>query len=263
MLLKLYQVDAFCPGVFQGNAAGVVPLDAWLPDATMQAIAMENNQAETAFFIPAAPAEPFDFHLRWFTPVLEMDLCGHATLAAAHVLTRHMGCARDAVRFHSRSGILAVGRDGDRLVLDFPSRPGERQPVTLEVTQALGASPAELYLARDVMAVFGSEAEVRSLSPDIGRVAALDAFAVIATAPGDEVDFVSRFFAPKAGVPEDPATGSSHCTLTPYWADRLGKNDLHALQLSRRGGEFFCRYLGDRVHIAGHAVTYLEGTIHV
>ena len=260
---QLFQVDAFTSKVFGGNPAGVIPLTQWLPDATLQAIALENNLPETAYFIPAAPSEPVDFHLRWFTPEVEMDLCGHATLAAAHVLIGHLGYEKKQVRFGSQSGPLAVEREGDRLVLDFPSRPPEPRDVTPAFAEALGAQPQELHLARDWLAVYESENEVRSLRPDFAKVAALGAFAVIVTAPGEMSDFVSRFFAPSAGVPEDPVTGSAHCTLIPYWSRRFGKKSLHALQVSKRGGELFCADAGDRVKIGGHAVTYLEGTIRI
>ncbi len=263
MVLKLFQVDAFTSKVFGGNPAAIVPLEQWLPDATLQSIAMENNLAETAYFIPAKPGESVDFHLRWFTPVLEMDLCGHATLASAHVLMRHLGYGKNQVRFMSRSGPLAVEREGERLILDFPSRPPEPREVTAALTAALGARPKELHVARDWLAVYEYEDAVRDLQPDFAKIAALDAFAVIVTAPGKTVDFVSRFFAPTAGVPEDPVTGSAHCTLIPYWSRRLGKKTLHARQISKRGGEIFCEDRGDRVRIGGHAVTYLEGRIEL
>lgn len=278
MKLRLLQVDAFTSRVFGGNPAGVVPLETWLPAATMQAIAAENNVAETAFVVPADAGQgrrdreapdavgrsgEYDFGLRWFTPAVEMDLCGHATLAAAHVLWRHLGLAGETVRFDSRSGPLRVDRAGARLVLDFPARPATPRPVPESLARALGAAPRELHVARDWMAVFGSEAEVRALRPHSARVAELDTFAVIATAPGDACDFVSRFFAPRAGIDEDPVTGSAHCTLIPYWSQRLGKPELFARQVSPRGGELYCRDNGERVAIGGEAVTYLDGFIEV
>jgi PhzF family phenazine biosynthesis protein len=259
MKLPLYQVDAFTGRLFGGNPAAVVPLDAWLPDETLGAIAAENNLAETAFLIPRPEVVP----LRWFTPEVEVDLCGHATLASAHVLLRYYRPAASRVVFETRSGALTVARDGEFLNMDFPSRPGKRVEVTDALVSALGAKPREAYLARDLMAVFDSESEVRSLRPDFQRVAGLDAFAVIVTAPGGEADFVSRFFAPRAGIPEDPVTGSSHCTLIPYWAQRLGKADLTARQLSRRGGELVCKLQGDRVVIGGRTVEYLRGEINL
>ena len=267
MEAKLFQVDAFTSRVFGGNPAAVVPLGEWLPDATLQAIAAENNQAETAYFVPAGGGEGVDFHLRWFSPIVEIDLCGHATLASGHVLINHLGFCRPTVRFSSKSGTLEVRRErgplGECLVLDFPARPGERREPPRVLVEALGAAPRELLVARDWMAVFESEEIVRSLRPDFARLSALETFGFIVTAPGTKADFVSRFFAPRQGIPEDPATGSSHCTLVPYWAKRLGKNDLHGVQVSQRGGEMFCRLRGDRVDIGGRAVTYLEGTIRI
>lgn len=264
MELRLFQVDAFTCRLFHGNPAAVVPLDAWLADDVLQAIAMENNLAETAFFIPAKGHAPdADYHLRWFTPAVEMDLCGHATLAAAHVLIDHLGFANDRVRFASQSGVLKVLRAGDRLVLDFPSRAGKRITPPPDMVAALGCTPQETFLARDLMAVLENEAQLRDLAPDFELMKRLDAFAVIATAPGEKVDFVSRFFAPKAGIPEDPVTGSAHCTLVPYWAKRLGRNELHGTQISSRVGDLFCTDAGERVLIGGNCVTYLEGTIRV
>jgi predicted PhzF superfamily epimerase YddE/YHI9 len=260
--LRFFQVDAFTSRLFAGNPAGVVPLDAWLPDETLQNIAMENNLAETAFIVPEAAVQS-DFHLRWFTPAVEMDLCGHATLATAHVLKTELGFASDRIRFRSKSGGLTVSTEGDRLVLDFPSRSGVPIDVFPELTAALGARPTSAIRSRDLMAVYETADQVRALMPDMVRVAALDAFAVIVTAPGADCDFVSRFFAPSAGVPEDPVTGSAHCTLIPYWAQRLGKREMLARQISARGGELHCRAAGDRVHIGGRSVTYLEGIIRL
>jgi len=257
MKLPLYQVDAFTQRLFGGNPAAVVLLDAWLPDGVLAAIAAENNLAETAFVIPRADVSP----LRWFTPAVEVDLCGHATLAAADVVFRYRFPSLNRLTFSTRSGELAVTREGALLKMDFPARPGKPVAVTDVLAAALGARPREAYMARDLLAIFDSESEVRSLRPDFARVAVLDAFAVIVSAPGDTVDFVSRFFAPGAGIPEDPVTGSSHCTLTPYWAARLGKNKLTAKQLSARGGDLLCELRGDRVVIAGHVVEYLRGEI--
>ncbi len=259
MNIPIYQVDAFTHRLFGGNPAAVVLLDDWLPDAVLQAIAAENNLAETAFVIPRPDVAP----LRWFTPAVEVDLCGHATLAAAYVLFRHRYPSAERLRFDTRSGELTVGREGEMLSMDFPSRPGRPVTISDELVAALGARPREVHLARDLLAVFASEAEVRAIRPDFAALAALDAFAVIVSAPGDEVDFVSRFFAPGAGIPEDPVTGSAHCTLIPYWAGRLGKTELTARQISARGGELACRLRGDRVLIAGRAVEYLRGEIAV
>ena len=257
MKLPLYQLDAFANRLFGGNPAAVVLLDAWLPDSVLAAIAAENNLAETAFVIPRPDVSP----LRWFTPAVEVDLCGHATLAAADVVFRYRFPSLNRITFGTKSGELIVTREGALLKMDFPARPGKPIMVTDALVAALGAQPREAYMARDLLAVFDAESDVRSLRPDFARVAALDAFAVIASAPGDTVDFVSRFFAPGAGIPEDPVTGSSHCTLTPYWAARLAKNTLTAKQLSPRGGDLLCELRGDRVVIAGHVVEYLRGEI--
>jgi PhzF family phenazine biosynthesis protein len=265
MRLPLYQIDAFASEVFRGNPAAVCPLERWLPEATMQSIAAENNLAETAFFVPRPTREARggDYDLRWFTPVAEIDLCGHATLASAFVVFTALDGQRQEVVFHTRSGPLTVRRDGERLAMDFPSRPPIPCDPPAGLVEALGASPREVGKARDLMAVFDSEEEVRSLAPSFDRILALGAHGVIVTAAGREVDFVSRFFAPLMGVPEDPVTGSSHCTLVPYWAKRLGKSRLRARQVSVRGGELLCEDLGERVSIAGRAVKYLEGTIEV
>jgi PhzF family phenazine biosynthesis protein len=259
MKLHLYQLDAFTSRLFGGNPAAVVVLDEWLPDSVLAAIAAENNLAETAFVIPRPGISP----LRWFTPTVEIDLCGHATLAAADVLFRYRFPALNRLTFSTRSGELAVTRDEKLLKMDFPARPGKPIGVTEALVSALGTQPREAYLARDLLAIFDSESEVRSLCPDLQRIASLDAFAVIVSAPGDTVDFVSRFFAPAAGIPEDPVTGSSHCTLVPYWAARLGKNNLTAMQVSPRGGDLLCELRGDRVVIAGHVVEYLRGEIEI
>ena len=259
MKLPLYQIDAFSSRLFGGNPAAVVLLDAWLPDETLQAIAAENNVAETAFVQPRETEAP----LRWFSPAVEISLCGHATLATAHVLFKYHFPAARRLSFSTLSGILGVSRDGERLSLDFPSTPGRAVAVPPILGEALGATPREALVSRDLMAVFDTEAEVRTLAPDFGRIAAIDTFGVIATSPGDDVDYVFRFFGPRAGIPEDPATGSAHCTLVPYWAGRLGKTRLEATQLSPRGAEFACALNGDRVAIAGRTVEYLRGEIEV
>lgn len=259
MKVPLYQVDAFASRVFAGNPAAVCPLDTWLEDRTLQAIAAENNLAETAFFVGGGGR----YELRWFTPAVEVDLCGHATLASAFVVFRHLEKSLESVTFRSKSGELRVTRDGDRLTMDFPARPPSRLEASQAVARALGKEPAELWAARDCMAVYASEDEVRALQPALDALAGLEYFGIIVTAPGRSADFVSRFFAPRQGVPEDPVTGSSHCTLVPYWAARLGQPRLHALQVSRRGGELFCEHRGDRVAIGGRAVQFLEGTIEI
>ena len=262
MRLPIYQVDAFADAVFGGNPAAVVPLEAWLPDATLLAIAAENNLAETAFFIRDGDG----YELRWFTPALEVDLCGHATLAAAFVLSTILEPGRERMVFSTRkAGDLTVTRRGDLYVLDFPSRPPAPRDPDPELLAALGGPPPVAVLAaRDALVVYEDAATVKALKPDLGRIARLDHFAVCVTAPGEGgVDFVSRFFAPAGGVPEDPVTGSAHCTLIPYWAERLGKTVLSARQVSARGGNLACELVGDRVKIGGKAVLYLEGVIHV
>jgi predicted PhzF superfamily epimerase YddE/YHI9 len=259
MKLPIHQVDAFTSRLFGGNPAAIVTLAEWLPDPVLQQIAAENNLSETAFVLPRRDVTP----LRWFTPAVEVDLCGHATLAAAHVLfTRHFTDLSTLV-FATRSGQLSVTRERDLLAMDFPSRPGKPIDVSDALAAALRARPREARQARDVLAVFDTEAEIRAIRPDFDRVGALDAWAVIVTAPGVEVDFVSRFFGPAQGVNEDPVTGSAHCTLIPYWSARLGKTKLRARQLSARGGELECELRGDRVRIAGRCVDYLSGEITV
>ena len=263
MKLPLYQIDAFTSEVFRGNPAAVCPLERWLPEPTLQSIAAENNLAETAFFVPRPGGSPGEYDLRWFTPVVEMDLCGHATLASAFLLFAGADAARDSVTFHTRSGPLTVRRNGEHVMMDFPARPPVSCAAPPGLAEALGRAPREVGKARDLMAVFDAEEEVRSITPNFPGILALGVHAVIVTAPGGDVDFVSRFFAPRVGVLEDPATGSSHCTLIPYWAKRLGKSRLRGRQLSARVGEFLCEDLGERVSIAGCAVQYLEGTIEV
>ncbi len=259
MRLPLYQVDAFTSRLFGGNPAAICPLENWLPDSLLQSIAIENNIAETAYFVKEADG----YRLRWFTPTVEMDLCGHATLAAAFVLFQCLGLAGDSVTFQSRSGPLTVTRNSDLYTLDFPSRPPLPLPASDAITAALGAEPQAVLAARDLLCVFASEAVVAALKPDMKAIAALSHIAVIVTAPGDHSDFVSRFFAPALGVDEDPVTGSAHCTLTPYWAGRLGKTRMTARQISARGGDLTVEEAGDRVKMSGHAVLYLEGFANV
>jgi len=260
MRIPIYQIDAFADSLFAGNPAAVCPLEAWLPDETMQAIGMENNLSETAFLVP----EGEGYRLRWFTPRVEVDLCGHATLASAYVVLNHLQPDWEKVAFQTLSGELEVARDGELLVMDFPPRPPRLCDVPAELVSALGIEPDAVLLAHEYMAVYPDELTVGSLIPDMVRLAAeTKEFGVIVTAPGEDCDFVSRFFAPAVGIPEDPVTGSAHCALTPYWAERLGKKKLHARQVSARGGELWCEDRGDRVAIAGRAVPYLEGTIEV
>lgn len=259
MDVPLYQVDAFTRRLFAGNPAAVCPLNEWLDDGTLAAVAAENNLSETAYFVQ----ENGECHLRWFTPTTEVDLCGHATLASAWVIMNILEPGRTEVEFQTRSGCLRVVREADLYALDFPARPATRTQILSELNAALGIEPDEVWKARDYMAVYQTEQQVRALAPDMTKLAALDTFAVIVTAPGKEVDFVSRFFAPGRGVLEDPVTGSAHCTLVPYWARRLGRSSLNALQVSKRGGELFCEDRGDRVKIAGGATLFSTGTIHL
>ncbi len=259
MRIPYFQVSAFSTSPFGGNPAGVCPLQTWLPDELLQQIAAETDLSETAFFT----REEDCFHLRWFTPTVEVDLCGHATLASAYVLFTELAHEGPEVRFRTRSGLLGVARRDDLLELDFPSRPPTICSVPEKLVQALGHRPSEVLKARDYLAVFKSPVEVAALKPDMDLLAQLDCLGVIVTARGDAVDFVSRFFAPGAGVPEDPVTGSAHCTLIPFWAQRLGKSEMIAKQISRRGGELRCRDAGDRVRMAGQAVVYCKGELQL
>jgi len=259
MRLRYYHVDAFTAEPFKGNPAGVCPLEKWLPDETLRRIAAENNLSETAFFI----REKDFFHLRWFTPEIEVDLCGHATLATAMVIFSELGQAGPSIEFQTLSGRLAAAKRGNIIELDFPSRPPSPCSAPEDLVRGLGRTPRETLKSRDYFAVFDSQAEVAALAPDMAALSRLDCLGVIATARGSDADFVSRFFAPRAGIPEDPVTGSSHCSLIPFWAGRLGKSELFARQLSRRGGELYCRNLGERVAIGGQAVIYSRGELDV
>jgi PhzF family phenazine biosynthesis protein len=256
---KLYQVDAFASELFKGNPAAVVPLDAWLDATTMLQIAAENNLSETAFFVGAEGR----YHIRWFTPTDEIDLCGHATLAAAFVIFRFLERRRDALTFESRSGDLTVTRAGNILTLDFPAARGESRPPPPLLAEALGKPPAEYYAGRYHLAVFDSEKTIRELQPNLELVKKLPGVGLIVTAPGEQEDFVSRFFCPQIGIAEDPVTGAAHCYLTPYWAQRLQKNELTARQVSSREGELLCSLAGERVRISGQAKLYLEGILHL
>jgi PhzF family phenazine biosynthesis protein len=261
MRVRLYQVDAFTSQLFGGNPAAVCPLDAWLPDDVLQALARENNLSETAFVLRD---EVRGWQLRWFTPTREVDLCGHATLATAYILFTRLAPGLERAQFSTRAGsLVVVEREDGWLEMDFPARPPEPCAAPEGLVAALGAEPSQTLLARDLLAVFDSEEQVRALRPNMAKLGELELFAVVATAPGREVDFVSRFFAPRAGVPEDPVTGSAHCSLVPYWAAKLGKTSLLAHQVSTRGGVLQCEERGERVGIAGQAVLYLEGYINV
>jgi PhzF family phenazine biosynthesis protein len=257
MKIPVYQIDAFTGRVFSGNPAAVCPLEEWPDDTLLQGIAFENNLSETAFFV----REGNVYHIRWFTPVAEVDLCGHATLAAAFVICRYFDSSVDNIPFRSKSGMLHVAREGDLLAMDFPSQPPRPCKTPEALIGGLGKMPLEVLRSEDYLALFSSEKDVIELNPDTRKLRDLDCRGVVVTAKGEEVDFVSRFFAPKLGIHEDPVTGSAHCALTPYWAKRLAKKDLHARQVSRRGGELFCTDRGDRVVIAGRAAKFMEGYI--
>jgi PhzF family phenazine biosynthesis protein len=259
MKLPIYQIDAFTDKVFKGNPAAVCPLESWIPKNLMQKIAMENNLAETAFFVTTSQG----FEIKWFTPTVEIDLCGHATLATAHVLFEYLGYKADVIRFESNSGELLVRKEKDLLLLDFPTAQFEEIEAPDELLEALVVDPEEVFKGFDYMLVLESEEEVMSVQPNFLRLAEIPTRGIIITAQGESVDFVSRFFAPRAGILEDPVTGSSHTLLIPYWAKTLGKNELTARQLSPRQGELFCNYLGNRVEIGGKARTYLVGEIDV
>jgi len=257
MEMTLYQIDAFADKVFKGNPAAVCPLDRWLSDTDLQAIAEENNLSETAFYVPAEAG----FHLRWFTPKAEVDLCGHATLAAAFVIFNFSDYADDTVKFETRSGELVVSKNNELLVMDFPSQPGKPCATPPLLVEGLGKTPIEVLSSEDYMAVLENEDDVAALKPNFNTLSKLDLRGVMVTAKGKDVDFVSRFFAPRYGINEDPVTGSAHCALTPYWADRLNKTKLSARQVSKRSGYIECELKGSRVFLSGKAVKYMEGKI--
>lgn len=259
--LPIYQVDAFTSQLFGGNPAAIVPLKEWLPAPEMQKIAAENNVSETAFFIPQGE----NYELRWFTPTFEIDLCGHATLATAHILFTELGCQGDQLHFHTlKAGTLTVHKEGERYTLDFPSRPPAACEIPAGLLDAMGGTtPSEVLSSRDHILVYESEADVLALQPNFVALAKLTSMGIIATAKGEQSDFVSRFFIPGAGINEDPVTGSAHCNLIPYWAEKLNKTELHAIQVSQRRGELWCKLAGERVLMSGTAITYLKGEIYL
>jgi predicted PhzF superfamily epimerase YddE/YHI9 len=256
---RYFQVDAFTHHLFSGNPAGVCLLEAWPDEALLQRMAAEHNLSETAFLVPARDG----YHLRWFTPAVEVDLCGHATLASAHIVFTILKPADTAVTFTTRSGSLTVRRSGELMVMDFPARPATPIALPAGLAEGLGKTPREVLKSRDLLCIFETEDEVRALQPRMDILARQDALGIIASAPGQSADIVSRFFAPKAGIPEDPVTGSAHCTLIPYWSKKLGKKELIASQASPRGGELYCTDRGDRVLLAGYAMTYMEGMVRL
>jgi predicted PhzF superfamily epimerase YddE/YHI9 len=258
MKARIFQVDAFARRPFEGNPASIVVLERWIPDDVLQSIAVENNQSETAYLVPHGE----EYELRWFTTVTEVDLCGHATLGAGYVVMQHLQPERRDVSFFSRAGRLGVSQVGANLFLDFPSRPASPIAVPDVLLEGMVRRPLEVLAAhRDWVCLYASEQEVRELVPRLRPLKTLERPGVIATAPGSTCDFVSRFFAPALGVDEDPVTGSAFCTLAPFWAHRLGKDRMHARQVSRRGGEVLCEDRGERVSVGGQVVPYLEGTL--
>jgi PhzF family phenazine biosynthesis protein len=261
MRVPIFQLDAFTSRRFSGNPAAVMVMESFPPDATMQAIAAENNLAETAFLVPSGT----DYGLRWFTPRVEVPLCGHATLASAAVVMERLEPDRKIVAFQSASGVLTVRRTADAYVMDFPARPSQTVAPPAGFAEALGVEPVEVRVNQfNYMALLERESAVRNLTPDVAAVARLDRPGIIVTAAGErEYDFVSRYFAPAKGIPEDPVTGAAHCMLAPYWAERLDKTDFCAFQASLRGGEVVCRLRGDRVELEGKCVFYLEGEAEV
>jgi PhzF family phenazine biosynthesis protein len=261
MKIPIYQIDAFTSEVFCGNPAAVCILNEWIEDKRLQSVAAENNLSETAFLVQNNNG----FDLRWFTPTTEVGLCGHATLASAFVQFFYREWSEDKISFQTRkSGQLMVTRKGEVLEMDFPALPAHPRTYSEELGRALGATPIKVYgSAEDLMVVFDSEKTVKEIQPNFAVLEQIDCRGIIITAPGDQCDFVSRFFAPRVGIPEDPVTGSAHCALIPYWAKVLGKNELYALQVSKRGGKLFCGFAGERVRISGNAALYLEGTITI
>ena len=259
MKLLIYQIDAFTDKLFSGNPAAVIPLDAWIDDKLMQQIAEENNLAETVFFVPKSDG----FHIRWFTPELEIDLCGHATLAAAFVLFEMLGYQKNTITFYSKSGLLKVSRDGAYIAMDFPSwKPERLTDYPEELIKGLGITGhLGVYKNRDYIIELETEKDVIAIRPDFNLLNKIDVIGIIVTAPGINCDFVSRFFAPNCGVPEDPVTGSAHSQLIPFWSEKLNKHKLHALQLSKRGGALWCEQKGDRVIMKGKGVFYMKGEI--
>ena len=259
MEISLYQIDAFTSELFKGNPAAVCPLDEWLSDDIMQSIAAENNLSETAFFVPTDNG----FHIRWFTPVSEVDLCGHATLATAYVLFNIFGYKKDKIEFDSKSGLLAVSKDNEWLVMDFPAQPPVPCDVPEEIVRAFDTTPVECLSSEDLIVVFARENDVESADPDFELLKKLDLRGVAITAKSTRYDFVARFFAPKYGIPEDPVTGSAYTQLAPYWASKTGSKKFSVKQMSSRGGELRCEVSGDRVFISGKAIKYLEGKINI
>ncbi|MHA4845256.1 PhzF family phenazine biosynthesis protein [Flavitalea antarctica] len=264
MTYDIYQVDAFTSKLFGGNPAAVVPLKTWLPEDLMQLLALENNLSETVFFVPSDNQEEADYDIRWFTPEVEINLCGHATLASAFILFHKLGHNKETIRFNSKSGVLVISQHDDKIKMDFPSwKPTVMSDIPLLLLKSLGVSSIKgLYRYRDLLVEMEDEDAVKHCRPDFNLMKKLGA-KVIITAPGTSCDFVSRFFASEAGIDEDPVTGSAHSQLIPFWAERLGKTSMHARQLSARGGELWCEDMGSRVTIAGNCVFYMKGQFEI
>jgi len=257
MKIPIYQIDTFTGNLFSGNPAAVCPLEKWLDESILQSIAAENNQSETAFFVKESNA----YRIKWFTPVCEVDLCGHATLASAYVYFRYTNSESDIIKFLSRSGELIVTKNADLLSLNFPSKNLKSSKLSQDIIDAVNIEPIEVFKSDDYILIYDNQDQIIQLDPIMEKLKDIDLRGVIVSAPGINCDFVSRFFAPKFGINEDPVTGSAHCSLVPYWSDKLGKNTLHAIQLSKRGGELFCEMKGDRVIISGKVVEYMNGQI--
>ncbi|MFP4025706.1 MAG: PhzF family phenazine biosynthesis protein [Thiohalospira sp.] len=260
MKIPIYQVDAFTNEVFGGNPAAVCPLTEWIDKDTMQKIAMENNLSETAFFVPK---EDY-FEIRWFTPKVEINLAGHPTLATAWVIYNQLKYKKPVIRFRSKlSGDLLIEKDKELLIMDFPSNEGKKIPAPDHLIDGLGAKPVEVLQSRDLLVIYKNQQEIENIKPNFGLIEKVETFGIIISAQGVQCDFVSRFFAPRAGINEDPVTGSAHTTLIPYWAKKLNKNKLEAIQLSERKGFLTCEYLGERVKIAGTAKIFMKGEIFI
>ncbi len=259
MNIPIYRINAFSEERFRGNPAAVCVLEDWLPDQVMQGIAAENNLSETAFVVE----KNNNYELRWFTPKVEVDLCGHATLATAYALKEHLGYKPEEISFRTKSGLLKAEYGGNVISLVFPKRKGEPCTAPDQLLRALDVRPVEVLKSRDYLVVLKDEAEVRGVRPDFAALKKIECLGVIITSRGKDVDFVSRFFAPQAGIDEDPVTGSAHTTLIPYWSEKLRKKNMTALQLSERGGKLYCDDLGDKVKISGKAVTFLVGHLNI
>lgn len=261
MKIKIYQVDAFTDKVFSGNPAAICPLYSWPSDDLLQKIAMENNLPETGFYLKKGK----EYQIRWFTPTVEVDLCGHATLAAAHVIFNHQDHPTDEIQFISpRSGKLSISRQSDFITMNFPSDTFKKVELSSELIACFDIKPKEALKGKtDFMLVFDNESQIANIQAHLHLISKIDARGIIVTAPGDKVDFVSRFFGPQSGIDEDPVTGSAHTTLTPYWAKKLGRIELTAIQLSKRKGYLKCVFLNERVEISGHARTYMTGEIEI